>query len=100
MSEGTDWLVYFLRCVDNSLYCGVTNDIERRLGAHGRGGVKYTRGRLPVEPVYIEAGYDHGGALRCELHYKRMSRAQKEALITQAGVQDCPPRPKTRRRRA
>jgi putative endonuclease len=45
------WSVYLLRCADGTLYAGATNDLSRRLVAHARGEVKYTRGRLPVAPA-------------------------------------------------
>ena len=45
-----EWVVYLLRCVDDSLYCGITNDLESRLSKHNSGkGAKYTRSRLPVQ---------------------------------------------------
>ncbi len=99
-----DWLVYFLRCADGTLYCGVTNDLERRLQAHARGGVKYTRGRLPIDAVFIHAGFDRSSALRCEHAYKRLTRRQKEAWVATAGcaelAPDFPlPRPAPARRR-
>ena len=44
-----EWVVYLVRCADESLYCGITNDIERRLVAHNSGkGAKYTKSRMPV----------------------------------------------------
>ena len=47
--------VYILRCADGTLYTGWTNDLERRVAAHNSGkGAKYTRSRLPAEPVYYE----------------------------------------------
>jgi putative endonuclease len=74
------WTVYLLRCSDGTLYCGCTNDLERRLAAHGRGGVKYTRGRLPVEVAYCEPAQDRSHALRREAALKKLSRAQKLRL--------------------
>ncbi len=71
------WVVYLLRCADGTLYCGVTNDLGRRLAAHGRGRVKYTRGRLPVELAYSEPAGDRSAALRTEIRWKRLTRAQK-----------------------
>lgn len=71
------WSVYLLRCADDTLYCGCTNDVERRLAAHARGRVKYTRGRLPVELAHVEAVADKSAALRREIEWKRLSRAQK-----------------------
>jgi predicted GIY-YIG superfamily endonuclease len=47
------WFAYFVRCADGSLYCGMTNDLERRVAAHNAGrGARYTRSRLPVELVW------------------------------------------------
>jgi putative endonuclease len=78
------WFVYLLRCADGSLYCGVTNDLRRRLGAHERGRVKYTRGRLPVELAHAEPARDRSAALRREAALKRLRRADKLALIARA----------------
>ena len=76
------WFVYMLRCGDDSLYTGCTDDVTRRLAAHqsGRGG-KYTRSHLPVALVYQEEVPDKSAALRRELALKRLPRAQKLALI-------------------
>ena len=47
--------VYILRCNDDSLYTGWTNNLEKRIKAHSEGkGAKYTKARLPVELVYFE----------------------------------------------
>lgn len=74
--------VYILRCADGTLYTGITDDVERRLAAHNSGkGAKYTRGRGPVELVYREEAADKSAALRRELAIKRLSRAEKLALI-------------------
>ena len=74
--------VYMLRCADGSLYCGWTTDPEARLRAHNSGrGAKYTRSRLPVELVYQEAFEDRHEALSREWHLKRLSHAEKAALI-------------------
>jgi len=75
-----DWLVYLLRCNDGTLYCGVTNDLDKRLRAHGRGRVKYTRGRLPVELAYSEAAAGRSAALKREIAIKRLTRREKLAL--------------------
>lgn len=77
-----DWTVYILRCGDGTLYTGVTDDMDRRLAAHRAGrGAKYTRGRGPLEPVYREIVPDKSSALRREIAIKRLSRAEKLALI-------------------
>lgn len=77
------WYVYILRCADDTLYTGITNDIERRLKAHNAGTAsKYTRSRRPVAIVYQEEVGSKGDALRRELQIKAMSRQQKIDLFT------------------
>ena len=76
------YVVYMLRCRDGSLYTGCTNDLARRLKAHQSGkGAKYTRSRLPVELVYRESAGDKSQALRREAAIKKMTRAEKLALL-------------------
>ncbi len=76
------WVLYILECGDGTLYTGITDDLERRLKAHAVGkGAKYTRGRGPLTLRYQESCEDHGAALRREIAVKRMTRAQKLALI-------------------
>lgn len=77
-----EYQVYMLRCGDGTLYTGSTNDLSRRLRAHQTGqGAKYTRSRLPVELVYQEPAADRSAALRREAAIKRMSRAEKLAMV-------------------
>ena len=73
---------YMLRCADGSLYTGWTNDLEARVSAHnaGRGG-KYTRSRRPVTLAYAEVFATRREAMSREWHVKRMSKAEKEALV-------------------
>lgn len=74
--------VYMLRCKDGSLYTGWTNDLEHRLAMHSSGrGAKYTRGRGPLELVYIEELPDKEAALRRECAIKKLRREQKLALL-------------------
>lgn len=76
------WYVYLLRCADDTLYAGCTNDPQRRLQQHNAGqGAKYTRSRRPVTLVYLEQAEDHSQALRREAALKRLSRKEKLALI-------------------
>ena len=76
------WYVYILRCADDTLYTGITNDLARRLKAHNAGTAsKYTRVRRPVDMVYQEEVETKGDALRREYQIKAMSRIQKQALI-------------------
>ena len=85
-AEEMNWMVYILRCKDNTLYTGATDDIERRFKAHNSGkGAKYTRGRSPVELIYCESCADKPAALRREAAIKRMSRARKLALAGPGG---------------
>ena len=73
---------YLLRCADGTLYCGWTNDLAARLAAHNSGkGAKYTRARRPVRLVYSEPHPTRGEAMRREAAIKRLSRAEKEALM-------------------
>ena len=80
--SGLEYIVYILRCGDGSLYTGITNDLERRVAVHNSGkGAKYTRSRLPVEPVYWETVPDKPAALRRERAIKALPRAEKLKLI-------------------
>jgi len=78
------WTVYLLRCRDGTLYCGITNDLARRLSRHARGEVKYTRGRLPVEVAWHRAARDRSAALKREAAIKRLTRVDKLRLIGDA----------------
>lgn len=73
--------VYMLRCKDDSLYTGWTNDLQHRLAMHAAGkGAKYTRGRGPLTMVYSEELADKEAAMRRECEIKSLSRAEKLAL--------------------
>jgi len=76
------YYVYILRCSDNTLYTGITNDIEKRLNQHNHTstGAKYTRTRRPVELVYSEQCESKSIALKRELEIKKLSKSQKEKL--------------------
>ena len=68
MQKDSLWFVYLLRCVDGSLYTGITNDISRRYAQHNAGAAsRYTRSRLPVALVYQEPQESRSLALRREL---------------------------------
>lgn len=77
------YYVYMLRCRDNSLYTGYTNDVKRRESVHNTGkGAKYTKSRLPVKLVYFEECEDKSQALKRECAIKRLDKQHKEALIS------------------
>ena len=73
---------YIVECADGSLYCGWTNDLEKRIADHndGKGG-KYTRSRLPVKLVYFEKFETKEEAMSREWHIKELSREEKLKLI-------------------
>ena len=75
--------VYLLRCADDSLYCGWTDDVERRLAAHRAGKAsRYTRSRLPVELAWAIEVTDRSAAMREEARIKRLPRSAKLALVS------------------
>jgi uncharacterized protein (TIGR02453 family) len=77
------WFVYIARCGDGSLYTGVTTDPDRRESLHNAGrGAAYTGSRLPVRLVYREPATDRGAALRREASIKRMTRKEKESVVS------------------
>ena len=77
------WVVYILKCADDSLYTGITNDLDARLAAHEEGtGAKYTKGRGPFEVVYTEDCADRSEASKREFAIKKLNRAEKEKLFT------------------
>jgi putative endonuclease len=80
----TSWVVYILRCADNSLYTGITTDINKRLDQHNgvsEKGAKYTHGRRPVTLVYQEASTSRSTASKRECVIKSLKKPQKEQLI-------------------
>lgn len=73
---------YLLLCSDNTLYCGWTNCLDKRLKAHSEGlGAKYTRCRRPVTLVYYEEFETKSEAMKRECEIKKMTRKQKLLLI-------------------
>lgn len=77
------YYLYLLRCADNSLYCGQTKDMQRRIKEHNSidSKSKYTRTRRPVKLVYFEKYRTVNKALKREFEIKKMTKAKKEALI-------------------
>lgn len=81
MNENGKHYTYILKCSDNTLYTGYTNDLEKRLETHNKGkGAKYTKARLPVELYYAEEYETKSEAMRREAAIKKMSRAEKLKL--------------------
>ena len=78
-----EWCVYIVRCSDDTLYTGITNDLDKRLKAHNGGtGAKYTKARGPVVLVYAETAADRSAASKREYAIKKLSRAEKLVLIS------------------
>lgn len=72
------WYIYIVRCIDNSLYIGITNNLERRLGQHNKGkGARYTRGRRPVVLLKHFTRTTKGEALKLEYKLKQLSVKKK-----------------------
>jgi len=74
---------YILRCADDTLYVGCTNDLEKRLHEHNhaKNGAKYTRGRRPVVLAYSEKHRTLAKARAREAELKRLSHVDKSRLI-------------------
>lgn len=85
MTEDTAaWWVYLLQCNDQSLYVGITTDLQRRLQEHNGltpGGARYTRSRRPVRLVWSEPSDSRSAAAQREAAIRKLSRMQKERLI-------------------
>ena len=74
--------VYILKCADNSLCTGWTNNLDKRIKAHAEGkGAKYTKARLPIELVYFEEYQDKREAMKREYAIKQLKRKEKLELI-------------------
>ena len=74
--------VYILKCADDTLYTGWTNNLDKRVKIHNSGkGAKYTRARLPVEVVYFEEFEDKVQATKREYEIKQLTRDKKLLLI-------------------
>jgi putative endonuclease len=79
----SDWKVYILRCSDNSLYTGITRDLNRRINEHNnndRLASAYTRARRPVTLVYQESHTDRSSASKREAEIKKFTKQEKEKL--------------------
>jgi putative endonuclease len=80
--SGSGWWVYLIRTANNALYCGITNDLERRFTQHQQGkGAKALRGKGPLSLVWSEPVADKSSALKLEAKIKKQSKRTKEALV-------------------
>jgi putative endonuclease len=77
-----NWKVYIILCSDDTLYTGITTNIERRMRQHADGrGAKYFRGRQPKQLLYLEGGHDRSSASKRELSIKGLRRVEKQLLV-------------------
>ncbi len=83
MAKADTWFIYMLRCADNSLYTGITTDLERRVLEHNtlKTGAKYTKSRRPVTLVYSEQTTTKSLASIRECELKKLPKELKEKLI-------------------
>ncbi|MCH8518289.1 GIY-YIG nuclease family protein [Candidatus Gracilibacteria bacterium] len=78
------YTLYILRCSDNTLYTGITNNLEKRIKMHNGeipGGARYTSGRRPVQVVYSEELAGRSEATKREREVKKLRREEKEGLV-------------------
>jgi len=78
MDSKKKWVAYLVRCSDNSLYCGISNDLKKRLIEHNSGkGAKYTRSRRPVVLVGVSPELTKSDALKLEYKIKQLPADKK-----------------------
>ena len=79
------WYLYVLRCSDQSLYTGVTTDLDRRLREHNetKRGAKYTRTRRPVELVWTKEYKSRSEAQKAEYSFKKLFHKEKWEVINE-----------------
>ena len=84
-NDRTQWYVYIIRASDESLYTGITTDVERRFNEHCAGPkrARFFHGRQPLEVVYTEVQPDRSSALKREAAIKGLTRGLKLELIGQ-----------------
>jgi predicted GIY-YIG superfamily endonuclease len=76
------WYLYIVRCNDDTLYTGITKDIDDRINIHNSSkGAKYTRSRLPVELIYSEEHESESSVRKREMEIKSWTREKKIELI-------------------
>jgi len=79
--DKTNWYLYMVRCGDDSIYTGISINVEARIDKHNSGrGAKYTSTRLPVRLIFVEDQIDQSSAMKREIEVKRWGRKRKENL--------------------
>lgn len=84
LADTAVWSVYAVRCNDNSLYCGVSKNVENRVKEHNGNcrGAKYTRSRRPVTLVKEWKAASRSEALKAERRFKKLTKARKEEVCS------------------
>lgn len=81
------WFVYIVRCADNTLYTGISDNLETRINKHNAGkGAKYTKGRNPVTLIYQEKCTDRSNASQREAAIKKLTKSAKLKLLSSLGT--------------
>lgn len=84
-----NWVVYILRCNDNTLYTGITNNIEKRFAAHNQGvAAKYTRSRQPVSLMATSGTMPRNEAMRLERKIKKQPKEKKIAELAKHTIEN------------
>lgn len=85
--ESKPWFVYLIRAANGALYCGISDDAQRRFAEHQRGrGARFFHSSPAMALVYVEACASKGDALRREIAIKRLRKSAKERLVTEAAT--------------
>ena len=80
-SNQENWFVYILKCSDDTLYTGITNNVSKRIEDHEKGvGAKYTKGRSPFQLLFMEKHPNRSSASKREIEIKAFSKIEKLAL--------------------
>ncbi|OBT13695.1 hypothetical protein A9264_13730 [Vibrio sp. UCD-FRSSP16_10] len=87
-SSDSYWFVYLIRNRHNALYCGVTNNLQRRLQQHVKGtGAKALRGKGPLSLEWSVQVANKSQALKLEYKIKQLSKKQKERLVANESLE-------------
>jgi putative endonuclease len=85
MSKARPWFLYVVLCADQTLYTGISTDVDRRVKQHNAGrGARYTSSRRPVTLQAVWRFPNHASALKAEMAFKKRGRPQKDRLIQAA----------------
>ena len=77
-----NWFVYMIKCDDNTIYTGISNNLKKRLDTHKKGnGSKYVRARLPFKLIYTEECQSRSIAIKREIEIKKLDKKNKELLV-------------------